>query len=164
MGFWDATAPGVMRLPSGRLVRGRALHRPLPVGATPEFGIYLLDKQPEPELWETRWVRWPDFRLPTNRHDAEDALREAWQRSAAQRVEVACGGGHGRTGTALACRQRDSFWPKPSKTSACLPSVTWEPLRATFVPRLGDEPCDLFDVAGRPSVEQISSEPGNVVL
>jgi len=37
-------------------------------------------------------------------------------------------------------------------------------LTATFVPQLGDEPCDLFDVAGRPSIEQISSETGDVVL
>jgi protein-tyrosine phosphatase len=30
-------------------------------------------------------------------------LREAWERAAGERVEVACGGGRGRTGTALAC-------------------------------------------------------------
>ena len=30
-------------------------------------------------------------------------LTEAWQRAAAERVEIACAGGHGRTGTALAC-------------------------------------------------------------
>ena len=34
---------------------------------------------------------------------AEDALREAWARAEAERVEIACAGGHGRTGTALAC-------------------------------------------------------------
>lgn len=53
--------------------------------------------------WNTRWVRWPDFRLPTDRVDAQDALDEAWRRAKAERVEVACGGGRGRTGTALAC-------------------------------------------------------------
>ncbi len=31
------------------------------------------------------------------------ALTEAWQRAATQRVEIACTGGRGRTGTALAC-------------------------------------------------------------
>ena len=31
------------------------------------------------------------------------ALTETWQRAAAERVEIACAGGHGRTGTALAC-------------------------------------------------------------
>jgi protein-tyrosine phosphatase len=30
-------------------------------------------------------------------------LTEAWQRAAAERFEIACAGGHGRTGTALAC-------------------------------------------------------------
>jgi protein-tyrosine phosphatase len=48
-------------------------------------------------------VRWPDFRLPTDRADAQDALREAWRRLDTDRVEVACAGGRGRTGTALAC-------------------------------------------------------------
>jgi len=48
-------------------------------------------------------VRWPDFRLPTDRAQAVAALREAWERAATQRVEIACGGGRGRTGTALAC-------------------------------------------------------------
>ena len=32
-----------------------------------------------------------------------NALREAWHRAEAERVEIACGGGRGRTGTALAC-------------------------------------------------------------
>lgn len=53
--------------------------------------------------WNARWVRWSDFRLPADRDDAQDALHEAWSRAAAERVEVACGGGRGRTGTALAC-------------------------------------------------------------
>lgn len=53
--------------------------------------------------WDARWVRWPDFRLPKDRDDAKDALREAWLRSTTERVEVTCGGGLGRTGTALAC-------------------------------------------------------------
>jgi protein-tyrosine phosphatase len=30
-------------------------------------------------------------------------LAEAWKRAPADRVEIACGGGRGRTGTALAC-------------------------------------------------------------
>ena len=31
------------------------------------------------------------------------ALTEAWHRAATERVEIACAGGRGRTGTALAC-------------------------------------------------------------
>jgi hypothetical protein len=30
-------------------------------------------------------------------------LRETWERAATERAEIACGGGCGRTGTALAC-------------------------------------------------------------
>jgi protein-tyrosine phosphatase len=92
-----------MRLPSGRLVRGRALRRPDTDDVLPEFGVYLLGRQLEPVRWEARWVRWPDFGLPSDRRAARDALREAWCRSASERVEIACGGGRGRTGTALAC-------------------------------------------------------------
>jgi len=103
MSTWCVRASGVLSLPSGRLVRGRGLRRPPPDGALPEFGVYLLNKRPEPASWEVRWLRWPDFRLPTDRHDARVALREAWHRAANERVELACCGGHGRTGTALAC-------------------------------------------------------------
>lgn len=100
---WDADDSGVMRLPSGRLLRGRGLHQPIPSGATPDFAVYLLGKRPSPSKWEARWVLWPDFRLPKDRDDARDALREAWLRSERERVEIVCDGGHGRTGTALAC-------------------------------------------------------------
>ncbi|WP_436771548.1 protein-tyrosine phosphatase family protein [Yinghuangia sp. YIM S09857] len=100
---WDPETPGVLRLPSGRRVRGRGLRRPLPHGPHPEFALYLLGHEPPPVDWDSRWVRWPDFRLPTDRPDAVEALREAWERAGDQRVEVACGGGVGRTGTALAC-------------------------------------------------------------
>lgn len=103
MAAWDADAPGVLALPSGRLVRGRGVRRPLPDGPRPEFALHLLGRRPAPVEWEYRWVRWPDFRLPTDRSDAADALREAWHRTATERVELACGGGRGRTGTALAC-------------------------------------------------------------
>ena len=53
--------------------------------------------------WPSRWVRWPDWWLPVNRADARDALLELWRRAEAERVEVACSGGQGRTGTALGC-------------------------------------------------------------
>lgn len=100
---WATCGRGVLRLPSGRLVRGRGLRRPLPEGLVPDLGLYLLPAPPPSLPWEARWVRWPDFRLPTDRADAQEALCEAWRRAATERVEVACGGGRGRTGTALAC-------------------------------------------------------------
>ena len=100
---WEPRDAGVMALPSGRLNRGRSLRGAPPAGAQPEFGIYLLAKLPPPVDWESRWVRWPDFRLPSDRPDAFDAICEAWRRCASERVEIACSGGRGRTGTALAC-------------------------------------------------------------
>jgi len=70
----------------------------------PEFGLYLLGDVPAPMAWDARWVRWPDFRLPVDRRDVQDALREAWRRAEAERVEVArVAVGVGGTGTALAC-------------------------------------------------------------
>ena len=100
---WDPDTPGVVRLPSGRLVRGRALRRPVPAGPQPQWALHLLGRPPAPVPWPARWLRWPDFWLPADPADARDALEELWLRSTAERVEVACGGGRGRTGTALAC-------------------------------------------------------------
>ncbi len=100
---WEPDTPGVLVLPSGRSVRGRGLRRPLPPGPVPEFGVYLLGAEPPPTGWETRWLRWPDFWLPADRERAAEVFRQAWQRAAEERVEIACGGGRGRTGTALAC-------------------------------------------------------------
>ncbi|HEY3610528.1 MAG TPA: protein-tyrosine phosphatase family protein [Pseudonocardiaceae bacterium] len=100
---WEPTSAGVLRLPSGRLVRGRGLSRPVPAGQEPAFALYLLGRRPPPVAWEHRWLSWPDFGLPSDRLATVDALREAWARAQTQRVEVACAGGHGRTGTALAC-------------------------------------------------------------
>ncbi|HEY3631394.1 MAG TPA: protein tyrosine phosphatase [Jatrophihabitantaceae bacterium] len=102
MSEWAADAPGVLQLPSGRRVRGRGLRRGDPDGA-PEFGLYLLSRDPGPMGWPTRWVKWPDFWLPSDRAAFREALDVAWQRAATERVEFACNGGHGRTGTALAC-------------------------------------------------------------
>ncbi len=100
---WSATDAGTMRFPSGTLVRGRGLRHPLPAGPTPSFAIYLLGKRPPPTEWEARWLPWPDFRLPKDRRQARNVLKEALARAGDERVEIACGGGFGRTGTALAC-------------------------------------------------------------
>ena len=101
-GSWDDATPGLLTLPSGRRVRGRAW-RELPEGPTPDLGIYLLGRPPSGVPWESRWVRWRDFGLPADVDRLRDALTDAWRRAADERVEVACRGGQGRTGTALAC-------------------------------------------------------------
>ena len=84
-------------------MRGRALRGVVPDGAVPTFGLYLLASAPPAVAWESRWLRWPDFRLPADRSAAVDVLQEVWRRLDSDRVEVACAGGRGRTGTALAC-------------------------------------------------------------
>jgi hypothetical protein len=100
---WDAAEDGIMRLPSGRLVRGRGLRRPAPTGPDPHFGVYLLGKPPPPVAWESTWIRWRDFRLPSDRAAFRDTLIGLLERAWSERVEIACYGGLGRTGTAMAC-------------------------------------------------------------
>jgi hypothetical protein len=116
--LWRPDEAGVLALPSGRLVRGRGLRGPMPSGHPPTFRVSRLGAEP-PELachsttpptardraegrpW--RWVRWPDFRLPADPAYAREVFLEAWRRAEGERVEIACFGGRGRTGTALAC-------------------------------------------------------------
>jgi hypothetical protein len=92
---------GLVTLPSGARVRGRRVGG----AASPaDFALILVHGTAWPEpAWPHRQVRWPDFWIPADRDDALDALRDAHRRArAGQRVEVACHGGVGRTGTALA--------------------------------------------------------------
>jgi hypothetical protein len=102
VGSWEPDHR-VVRLPDGRVVRGRGLRvetdRP---AQSPEFGIYLTTLRPSIVAWESRWVPWIDFGLPVSTTMALDAIREAYDRAAEERVEIACGGGVGRTGTAIA--------------------------------------------------------------
>jgi Protein-tyrosine phosphatase len=89
---------GVVMLPRGARVRGRRLSD---VASPADFAL-VLAKGPVPP-WPHRRIRWPDFWVPLDRIDALDALHEAHRRAyAGERVEVACRGGVGRTGTALA--------------------------------------------------------------
>lgn len=89
---------GLATLPSGVRVRGRRVSDTV---SPADFALLLADG-PVPS-WPHRRIRWPDFWVPTDRADALDALHEAHRRAhAGDRVEVACHGGKGRTGTALA--------------------------------------------------------------
>ena len=89
---------GLIELPSGARVRGRRVADP----ASPaDFALLLADGPAPP--WPHRRLRWPDFWVPIDRADALEALHEAHRRArTGERVEVACRGGVGRTGTALA--------------------------------------------------------------
>ncbi|QOR47288.1 protein phosphatase [Trueperella pecoris] len=101
-------SPGVIEFPSGRRVRGRswrkAVDEPadlcimLTTGVGARFGRPGVTSSAE----ETITIDWPDFRLPRRPAQAHEVLRDAWERAAAERVEIVCGGGVGRTGTALA--------------------------------------------------------------
>lgn len=92
---------GAIQLPDGSWVRGRGLRYPAPPGPDPTFGLYLgADYRPP---WEHRLIAWPDFWLPRHPHEAARLLRRAHQHAHdGGRLEVACSGGRGRTGTALA--------------------------------------------------------------
>ena len=89
---------GVVDLPGGARVRGRRLRDDV---VPADFALVLAAGRVPP--WPHRRIDWPDFRAPRDRADGHDALHEAHRRATAGgRVEVACRGGVGRTGTALA--------------------------------------------------------------
>jgi protein-tyrosine phosphatase len=98
-----------LELPDGALIRGRGLRDPAPAGPPPDYGLYLgsstLRARHDATLsWSHDWLDWPDFRLPRDRAAAITAITALHQRAlAGERVEVACAGGIGRTGTTLAC-------------------------------------------------------------
>jgi len=107
---------GAINLPDGTLIRGRGRREPLPAGPLPDFGLYLgrPPNQPRRALirrrpgwqpgWPAEWIDWPDFRTPRDDRLAAVTIEHAYLLArAGQRVEVACGGGTGRTGTVIAC-------------------------------------------------------------
>jgi len=106
---------GAISLPDSTLIRGRGRREPLPAGPLPDFGLYLGRSPPDRPgrfrrrpgwrpSWPAEWVDWPDFRLPRDDRLAAAAIEHAFLLArAGQRIEVACGGGTGRTGTVVAC-------------------------------------------------------------
>ncbi|MFC5753092.1 protein-tyrosine phosphatase family protein [Actinomadura rugatobispora] len=107
----DAHLTGSIRLPDGSRVRGRGLRRPLPSGKTPDHGLYLggrrFRRRHAARLdlpWPHEWIDWPDFLLPRDGERAIGQIRDLHEHARrGHRVEVACGGGVGRTGTTIAC-------------------------------------------------------------
>jgi hypothetical protein len=103
------TLSGAIRLPDGCRVRGRGLRHPVPDGPAPDFGLYLgsgrLRRRHGGEIsWPNAWIEWPDFLLPKDRGEAVRQIQALHNRAREGReVEVACGGGVGRTGTVIAC-------------------------------------------------------------
>lgn len=94
----------VVRFPDGTSVTGVSFSADDPYGrdSPPTFGLYL------DHLWDPPWphthVAWPDFGVPADGDGLRIALADLLDRSRrGEAVEVGCLGGHGRTGTALAC-------------------------------------------------------------
>ena len=140
---------GVVVLLDGRRVRGRALPDRPPPELEPDFGLYLLGKPPPQMSWDTRWLEWPDFGLPHDADDANDALEEVFARSLRQRVEIACRGGAGRTGTALACLAVMAGTP-PEEAVAYIraqyrPHAVETPWQRRYVRRFGRSRGDQMD-------------------
>ena len=103
---------GAIRLPDATPLRGRGRREPLPAGPPPSYGLYLgnppglLSRQRPPWRpdWPSDWVDWPDFRTPRDDRSAAALIEHAYQLArSGERVEVACLGGTGRTGTVIAC-------------------------------------------------------------
>ena len=87
--------------PDGARVLARGLRRDPAPDPPPTFGLYL--GVPPETRWAHDRVDWPDFRLPRDPAAAVAALADVRRRAlAGERVEIACRGGRGRTGTALA--------------------------------------------------------------
>lgn len=68
----------------------------------PDFGLYA-DWGWQP-YWRNEHIDWPDFKSPRHPQIGAEAIIEAYERILdGKRVEVGCIGGHGRTGTIIAC-------------------------------------------------------------
>ncbi len=68
----------------------------------PDYGLYLDSRWQPP--WDHGHIDWPDFGMPANTPTVIGALKTVLERArSGQDIEVGCLGGHGRTGTALAC-------------------------------------------------------------
>jgi len=68
----------------------------------PDYGLYLDFRWQPP--WDHGYIDWPDFGVPANTEAVAGALKTVLERArSGQDIEIGCLGGHGRTGTALAC-------------------------------------------------------------
>ena len=94
----------VVALPDGTAVTAVSFDAAEPYDRDhlPDFGLYL-DRRWDPP-WPHAHVDWPDFGVPADASAVIAALGSLLDRArAGDQVEVGCLGGHGRTGTALAC-------------------------------------------------------------
>ena len=86
----------------------RRRHRASGGDPDPDFGLYLDKRWADADVpWDHTILDWPDYGVPLgveSTRRAHEAIRDAYARAArGERVEVACIGGIGRTGTVLGC-------------------------------------------------------------
>lgn len=94
----------VVSLPDGASITAVSYDAAAPYtrGRPPDYGLYL-DHHWQPP-WRHDHLDWPDFGVPENAGPLIEALDSVLARARnGELVEVGCLGGHGRTGTALAC-------------------------------------------------------------
>jgi hypothetical protein len=128
----------VVTLPDGSAVTAVSFDALDPYGrdTPPDYGLYL-DRQWQPP-WAHEHLDWPDFGVPDDPVRVVAALRSLLARArAGERVEVGCLGGHGRTGTALACLAALSGHPRDDavawvRANYCAAAVE-TPEQAAFV-------------------------------
>lgn len=90
-----------IEFPDGVVVMGSSLDN-LPRIRPPQRGLYA-DHHWRP-AWRSEFITWNDFGLPKNYEAALDAICDTYDLAEqGARVEIGCQGGHGRTGTILAC-------------------------------------------------------------
>jgi protein-tyrosine phosphatase len=94
----------VVALPGGTTVVAASFDADDPYSRDrpPDYGLYFARRWQPP--WPHDHVDWPDFGVPDDPAAMRASLGSVIERAqSGQRVEVGCLGGHGRTGTALAC-------------------------------------------------------------
>ena len=125
--------------PDGTVVLASGwLHR-TPTAWRPGFGLYL-DPSWAPD-WPHVMLDWPDFGIPSSTDIAAQEIRSAFERArGGESVEVACIGGHGRTGTVLACMAILAGVPVAD-------AVAW--VRGAYCPRAVQEPSQQYWVEHR---------------
>jgi hypothetical protein len=122
----------LVTLPDGTAVWAVSFDARNPYGRDddPDYGLYLDDRWQPP--WPHDHVDWPDFGVPVDRGSLASVLRSLHeQASGGKRVELGCAGGHGRTGTALACLAVLCGHPADD-------AVTW--VRAAYCPHAVETP------------------------
>jgi Protein-tyrosine phosphatase len=130
-------------LPGGATLRAASFDpsNPYTRDADPDYGLYLDSRWRPP--WDHSHIDWPDYGVPEKSDAVVEALRAVLERArSGQRIEVGCLGGHGRTGTALACLAVLSGHPAEDavtwvRSNYCTHAVE-TPEQEAFVAALGD--------------------------